>query len=325
MEVGVARTVGWLMAEVFRPVAGVDDLGAGAEHGLHVGGEIGERANEGIGAGAVAHGGQAAHLRADDEGVHSSGGGREMGVVQDEAAVGPLGWTGVADGLPVDGEVRHIGKADEGGDLRRGGGGLVRRARLAGRRGDGDAAAPGIDGLRGSAGVRIGEGVSSGHIHEDEGRERDLEPARLEVLDGGDYGVVGGRAAVGRPVLDEADDMRILAVEPRDTPGEGVSDLVRRVDAGPELAELRAQVGAEPADDERDGTNVGQRRLQLVDRHGPIGAALARVHVLGRVADGPDLARDRLLRQHELARAGDERDGAHAGLEGVDGAVHLEG
>ena len=113
----VARAVRRLVAEVFRPVGGVGDFGAGAEHGFHVGGEIGERGDEGIGAGAVAHGGEAAHLGADDEGIDAAGGCGEVGVVQDEAAVGPLVGAGVGDGLAVDVEVGDVGGADEGGDL----------------------------------------------------------------------------------------------------------------------------------------------------------------------------------------------------------------
>ena len=63
--------------------------------------------------------------RADDEGVDAAGGRGEMGVVQDEAAVGPLGGAGVDDALVGDGEVGDVGGADEGGDLGGGGGGLV--------------------------------------------------------------------------------------------------------------------------------------------------------------------------------------------------------
>ena len=49
VEVDVAGAVGRLVAEVLRPVGGVGDLGAGAEDGFDVGGEIGERGDEGIG------------------------------------------------------------------------------------------------------------------------------------------------------------------------------------------------------------------------------------------------------------------------------------
>ena len=86
----------------------------------------------------------------------------------------------------------------------------------------------------------------------------------------------------------------------------------------------RRSVPNQPTTRETDG-GVGQRRLQLVDGDGPVGAALARVHVLRDVGGGADFAGDGLLRVDELAGAGDQRDGAHAGFEGIDGAVHLEG
>ena len=83
VEVDVAGAVGRLMAEVLGPVGGVGDLGAGAEDGFDVGGEVDERGDERIGAGAVAHPGEAAHLRADEEGVDAAGrgarGGRSAG------------------------------------------------------------------------------------------------------------------------------------------------------------------------------------------------------------------------------------------------------
>ncbi len=69
---------------------------------FHVGGESGERGDERIGGGAVAHRGEAAHLAADDEGVDAAGGLSEMRVVQDEAAEGPLVGAGVDDGLAID-------------------------------------------------------------------------------------------------------------------------------------------------------------------------------------------------------------------------------
>lgn len=325
VEVDVARAVGRVMAEVLRPVGSVGDFGGGAEDGFHIGGQIRQRRNEGIGAGAVTHGGEAAHFRADDERVDTAGSGGEVGVMQDEAAVRPLGRAGVGDGCIGDVEVWKVGETHEGGDLEGGGGALVGRAGLAGRGRDGDAAAPGVGRLDDAARVGIGQHIVRRHVHEDEGRERDFEPAVVEILDGGNHRLVGRRAAVGRAIFDGADEMRILAREAGDAPRERLGDLVRGIDAGAQLACARAQIGAEPADDEGDRARVGESGLQLVDGDGPVGTALARVHVLRDVGDGADFARDGLLGVDELARTGDQRDGAHAGFERVDGAVHLEG
>ena len=125
MEIHVARAVRRLVAEVFRPVGGIGDLGGGAEHGLHVGGEIRQRRDEGIVARAVAHLGEAAHLGADQEGVDATGRRGEMGIVQDEAAVGPFGRAGIDDAVADDGEIGDLRGADEGSELGGGGGSLV--------------------------------------------------------------------------------------------------------------------------------------------------------------------------------------------------------
>ena len=196
VEIDVAGAVGGLVAEVLGPVGGVGDLGGRAEHRLDVGGERDEAGHERIGAGAAARLCEPAQLRADEEGVDAAGGGGKMRVVEDEAAVGPLGGARVDDRAVGDGEVGDRRGAEEGCDLRRRGGGLVGGAGLAGGGGDGDAAAPGVGRLRGGAGVGVGQRVAGRHVHEDEGRQRDGEAARVEVLDGGDDGLVRGRAAV---------------------------------------------------------------------------------------------------------------------------------
>ena len=59
----------------------------------------GQRRDEGVVAGAVAHVREAAHLRADEERVDAAGGRGEVGVVQDETAAGPLVRAGVDDAV----------------------------------------------------------------------------------------------------------------------------------------------------------------------------------------------------------------------------------
>jgi hypothetical protein len=86
------------------------------------------------------------------------------------------------------------------------------------------------------AGVGIGERVAGGHVHEQERRQGDEEAAGLEVLDGGDDGLVGRRAAVGGAAFGQADEVGVLAVEAGDAPDEGLGDLIGGVDAGTDLA-----------------------------------------------------------------------------------------
>ena len=116
-----------------------------------------------------------------------------------------------------------------------------------------------------------------------------------------------------------------VARQAGDAPGERGGDLVGGVDAGADLAGCGSQVVAEPTDDERDVVGIGQRRLQLIDGDVPVGAALQGVHVLRNVGGRADLAGDRLRGVDELAGAGNETHGAHQAVEGIDGAVHLEG
>jgi len=192
--------------------------------------------------------GETAQLRADEEGVDAAGGGGKVGVVEDKAAVGPLGWPGIYDGAVGDGEVGDRRGAEEGCDLRGRGGGLVGGAGLAGGGGDRDAAAPGVGRLRGSASVGIGQRVAGRHVHEDEGRQRDGEPTRIQVLDGGDDGLVGRRAAVSGAVFVKADEMGGGARYAGHGPRQRRSDLVGGVDAGAELAGAGSEIVAEPAD-----------------------------------------------------------------------------
>ena len=86
----------------------------------------------------------------------------------------------------------------------------------------------------------------------------------------------------------------------------------------------RRSVPNQPTMSETEPT-LGSVACELVEGDGPVGAALAGVHVLRDVGGGADFARDGHLRVDELAGAGDQGDGAHAGLERIDGAVHLEG
>jgi hypothetical protein len=252
VEIDVAGAVGGLVAEVLGPVGGVGDFGARAEHRLDVGGERHEAGHERIGAGAAAHLAETAQLRADQEGVDAAGGGGEVRVVENEAAVGPFGWPRVDHGTVGDGEVGDRRGAEEGSDLRGRGGGLVGSAGLAGGGGDGDAAAPGVGRLRGSAGGGVGQRVAGRHIHEDEGRERDGEAARVEVLDGGDDGLVRRRAAIGGAAFVKADEVGGGARYTGHGPGQGRGYLVGGVDAGAESAGAGAQIVAEPADHQRD-------------------------------------------------------------------------
>ena len=169
MEINVGGAVGGLVAEVFAPVSGVNDLGGGAEDGADIRCELEQGCDEGVGAAGGAHLGEATQFRAEHEGVDAAGGFGEHGMMQDHAAETEFGRTGVDDGVAAEREVRGQRSADEMRDGRGGAGGFVGRVGAARGGRNGDAPAPGISGLRGSGGVGIGQRVAGGNIEQDEG------------------------------------------------------------------------------------------------------------------------------------------------------------
>ena len=134
VEEDVARAVLRVVAEVLRPVGGVAELGAGPEDRPHVGREVDELGDRRIARRAAPHLRDPAQLRADQEGVDPARRGAEMRVVQDHPPQAPV--VGIAvplDPLVVDVEVGRLGIAEERGDLRARGGGLVDAAGVARR------------------------------------------------------------------------------------------------------------------------------------------------------------------------------------------------
>ena len=223
------------------------------------------------------------------------------------------------------------GLAEEGGDLRAGGGALVDAAGVAGGRRAGDAPAPGIGRLAGRRGVvrvRVRQVVVGRHVHQDERIEGDAVAAGLQLLDRLHDGAVGRRAAVGRAVLRvAADEMRRAAADAVDRPVLRRRRLGADLDARADAAVPGAQVVAEPGDHERDRLHLRRAGLQPVERDHDVGGMRLGVDVLRRRGLA-DLAAHDLGRVGELARGRDQRDGADQALGGLaveDRAEHLEG
>ena len=197
-------------------------------------------------------------------------------------------------------------------DLRR------RRARVpsgeprpARRRIAGDAPAPGIGRLAGAA-VGIRQRVAGGHVHHHEGIEHDLEPARLQLLDQAHDALVGRRAAIGRARRRRArPPCASSRVSPATDQVGAVGRLGRHVDARLDRAGAGAQVVAEPAHHERHALEVRAQGLQRVERgrrHRVARCSWWRFS--GRVLPRPSTCIDRSRVVAELARAGDQADGA---------------
>jgi hypothetical protein len=323
IKVHVAGAVGGLVAEVFGPVGAVDHFGGG-EHALHIFSQRHQRRDERIARSALAHRGQPAQLRTDQERVDPAGGLGQIGMVQHHAPVRPGGRTRIVDGVAREREVAGVRGTDKAINLRRSRGRLVGATGYTRRRIARDASAPG-KGRLSRAAVRIGQRIALSDIHEDERRQRHAETALLQIADGIDDALVRRRSAIGRASVALAHDVGRIARRSGHLPRLRARRLRRRLDARAQLAVARAQVGAEPAHDQRDVLRIGQRRLELIDRNRPVAAALARMHVLGRRAAEAVHARDRLRRVGELARARDHHDGADRVGECFHRAIDLEG
>ena len=158
----------------------------------------------------------------------------------------------------------------------------------------GDAAAPGIGRLAGRG------------VHQDERIERDLQAPPLQLGDRLQHPRVGWRAAIGRRPVLQRDQMRTRALHARHAPGDRQGVLGRLLDARPDLTLAAAQVGPEPGDHQGDVIDVRQLRLQLVQRHDEIGAAVGVVDALAGRAGQAVAAQHGLGRVDELAGARDQ-------------------
>ncbi len=296
------------MRAVLGPVRGVGETDGGTEHGPHLRGQRAERRHEWIDARGRAHPRQPDHLRADDEGIHAAGRLRQPGVVQDVAAEAPFGRLGADDGAVLEREVGRKGRPGEGGDLRAGRSRAVGTAGLARRGHAGDAATPGI-GCLPRRSIRVGQRVVRRHVHHDEGIERDLEAAPLQLGDQGQHGRVGGRAAIARTAAHQRHEPGLGAAQARHGPFRALRRLGLLVDPGGDGALAGPEIVAEPADDEVHALEVRAQRLQLVERGHDVAVGLQLVGVLLRrgpeVADAVDAGR--LV--GELAGAGDQVHG----------------
>lgn len=309
----VARPVLRAVASVFRPVRSVSELCRWPHHRAHVRSNVAERGDGRIARGAVARRGEPAQFRADDQRIDARKRG-ELGVMQDEAAIGPFARSRIVRHAAADAEMRRSRGAEEGRELRRSGGGLVRRAGLAWRGMERDPPAPWIDGLLASA-VRIGQSVAGGHIHQQEGIERHLVAARLQFGDRSQHSVVAWRAAEGRRALELAHHMRAAAVDTAGAPGNGRGELDPHFDAGAYLAFAAAQIVSEPRRDQHHCFAIRKVGRELIERDQQIRAVALGVHVLGGLLARPHRAQHRLGRVHKLARARDEADALDALIE----------
>ena len=207
---------------------------------------------------------------------------------------------------------------EECANLSGGGGGLVYASRETRGRTDRDAAAPRISRLsvrRGIVRIRIGQRVSCRHVHEQERIEQHAPAARLQFGDCRHHAVVRRRAAVRRPPVDPADQMRVRPRHAARAPGFGIGEFGRGFDAGLDLDRTGPQIVAEPADHQRHGAKMRRETLQLIKRGFQIGLARSVVGVLRGRGSRAVVFADHIRGVDEFARARNQRHTAELVLQ----------
>ena len=337
MEEAVA--LGRDIAEIFRPVGGIGDLGVRPQQRAHLCRQRDQRGHGGKAVGRPANLRQAPHFRADAERIHPARRRAQRRLVQDEAAVAPFLRAGIGHVAGADGEIGGAGGAEEIGHLGLCRKGAVGAARLPRRLGGRDPPAPWQHGLVVCVRIRIGQAIVCQLVHQDERVIHHLLPARLQRGDGLYHGLIGGRAAIDRVAVLQRHLRRIRRRAPGHGPRAIGGDPVGEFDLGLDKAVARAQVGPEPGHHHHDRLAGRQFARQRVQPGVQVGQAGGGVQVHRRVGNVQHLCRKArrlcggVLRENrrggigEIARAGHERHAlympGHA-LWRIDRAHHLE-
>ncbi|SIS68655.1 hypothetical protein SAMN05421759_102364 [Roseivivax lentus] len=323
MEQHVARAIIGPVAEIFRPVGGIAELDVGADDAAHLGDQIAQRFDEGKPL-MITDLREPAQLGADAEGVDPARGLGQRRVMQDEARKRPLIGARIDHAASLDPKIRCPRRADERLDLGARKDRPVRRAVLPGRARGGDPAPP-RQGRLAEPAIGIGQVVALELLHQDEGIEHDRAALRVHPFDRGDDGLVGGRAAIDRRVVDPRDLFGGAAGKSGDFPLHVLGLVLLLLDLRLDLALPRAQIVTEPAHDERDRVAVlglvGERAQRLDD----VGHFGGRVDV-DRRRGAAARALEILLGggQHVFAGAGQKRDALQQRRHVVGGLVRAQ-
>ena len=144
-----------------------------------------------IAAGPRAQGDEPIKTRPQEEIVHPTGAGREMGVMQDKAAQAPITGRPIpAHSLTGQRELRWCCRAKESGNLAGHAHGQVRTSRQTRCKAGGDPGRGGISGLRRSAGPGINARVIGRYVQHQHGGQCHTTPTRLDLANGGNNGLV---------------------------------------------------------------------------------------------------------------------------------------
>ena len=272
VKIAITASVLRLVSEILRPIRRIADFALRPEDRAALGGQIDQGRHRRKAAVRTADLGQPAHFGADAKSLDPSRRGAKRGLVQDEAIVTPLVRAGVADRFAGDGKICRCGRAEKRSHFGLGGGGGVARSGLPRCIHEGDPPAPRQFGLRGGIGIGIGQAVSVHLIHQDKRVIHHALAPRLGGLNRLDHRCIRRRAAINRTAFGiEGHQIGGAAHLARDGPWHFLTVELGLLHLGFDVALRRAQVIAEPADDQGDRTAIGQFLAQGLERGGIVG------------------------------------------------------
>ncbi|MPL93989.1 hypothetical protein SDC9_40137 [bioreactor metagenome] len=318
IEVEIAVAVARGIARIFRPVGGIADLAAGPEDRAHLRGKDAKGRNRRKAVSRPADLVQRHHLGADAKGLDPAGHRAQMRVMQDEAAHRPFRRPRVANRAVARGEITGLRRTEEGRHFGLGGQAAVGAARPPRRDRERDPPAPGQDRLAPGPAPGVGQRVTPGLVHQDEGIEGHRLARRAQGHDRLDHRGIGRSAAIDR----RAGNARYFP----DLGAGGARDLpAHPCPFDRDIGHLRAhravaaaQVAAEPGHDQRHRLAGRQLLVERSQRLHEIGSPAGRVlvHHLGhRPGPRARLLIDRRRRQRVFAGARDHRHRAQPAYE----------
>ena len=118
------------------------------------------------------------------------------------------------------------------------------------------------DRLAGAAGLRVRQRIYRRNVHQHEGREKNLQPARLQILNRADHRKrsLGVPAIAARPSGAPAHHLGRRRASAAHLPGRAARHLRRVVDLRADRAGAGAKIVAEPGDDQRHPFEVRTER-----------------------------------------------------------------
>ncbi len=266
VEVKERLATAGVIAVIFRPVGGIADLDRRPENSAHIRRKRPQRRDRRKAVSRPAQLRQPDHFRADQERVHPTRQRAEIRVMQDKAAIAPLGRAAIDHAAVAHGKILAGGGAEEPRDIGGVLGAAVRAALATGCDLGGDATAPWHDRLIRRARPRIGPTIPGQLLHQDEGIKDRLAAFRTQRPQRLDDRGIGRRPAIDRPVILSRHHLRLRPTDPARAPSHGIAVAAGILDLGPQGAMTDAQIVPEPRHHQRHRPGPRQLPTQTIQR-----------------------------------------------------------